>query len=111
MFASMSSGDFPADRPVELVVLPIDQRWLASLGGPTSGRGTRWMHTFIDAHNGDVVINTTTARCSLRWASVPASSGIARRSVPLRPGGSWAVDGLRPPLLVTYDLKANPRER
>ena len=55
-FASMSSGEFPGDRPVELVVLPMDIGGFALTWRSHVWTKSGWMHTFIDAHSGQIVL-------------------------------------------------------
>jgi len=108
VFAAMSSGDFPVDRPVELVVLPIDNGGLVLTWRSHVWTGTGWMHTFIDAHNGVVVDQYDDRQAQ---SAVGVGTGVLgdRKKVSATPsaGRFWAIDGLRPPLLVTYDLNGD----
>lgn len=108
LFEALGSAELPTDRAVELVILPRDEggyalTWRAHLW---SDRG--WMNTFLDAHTGAVLLEYNDLQTQ---SAVGTGTGVLgdRKKVSARSvsGQYWADDQLRPPLLITYDLRGN----
>lgn len=103
-----TAGEFPAQRSIELVVLPTEEgtyrlTWRAHVW---SEKG--WMHTFLDAHTGTVVLQyndlQTQSAVGTGTGVLGDSKKISTRSLA---GRYYADDELRPPVLITYDMQGN----
>ena len=55
-FETLSGRPLPPDREIELVILPKDAGGYALTYRTHVWREDRWMHTFLDAHTGEVVL-------------------------------------------------------
>jgi Zn-dependent metalloprotease len=111
VFARLSAaGEFPPDRPIELVILPTDDGRFVLTYRAHVWTVAGWMHTFIDASSGEVVLQYDDRQTQ---AAVGSGTGVLgdRKKVSARAfgGGFIADDQLRPPVLTTYDANGNPR--
>ena len=107
-FAALAGKPLPADREVELVVLP------ATGGGTLTWRthiwvGRKWMQTFIDASTGAVVKQYNDLKTQ---SAVGVGNGVLgdRKKISARQSGTQFVadDELRPPVLATFDMRGDP---
>jgi len=107
-FAALSGAELPADRILELTILPKDDGGYSLTWRAHVWMGKKWMHTFIDAHNG-VVVHQYDDRH--QQSAVGVGTGVLgdrkKVSATASAGRFAAIDGLRPPLLVTYDLNGD----
>ena len=55
-FEKLSGGPLPENREIELVILPKDDGGYALTYRTHVWRERRWMHTFLDANSGEVVL-------------------------------------------------------
>ena len=55
-FERLSGGPLPENRQIELVILPKDDGGYALTYRTHVWRERRWMHTFLDANSGEVVL-------------------------------------------------------
>src|SRR5262249_39541352 len=103
-FSQLGGGDFPADRAVELVILPRDGvafelAWRSHLWASAT-----WMQTFLDANTGTVLLQYSDLETQ---AAVGTGTGVLgdKKKISTRPlnGRFIADDLLRPPSLVTFD--------
>jgi bacillolysin len=109
-FAGLSSRDFPADRSIELVVLPHEDGSYALAWRTHLWTENGWMETFLDAHSGGVILQYNDLRTQ---AAVGTGTGVLgdqkKVSTSLITGRYIADDRLRPPTLVTFDLGGDLR--
>jgi bacillolysin len=107
-FAALSTAELPHDRPVELVVLPRDEGGATLAWRAHVWSGHQWLHSFIDATSGAMVLQYDDLQ---RQATVGTATGVLgdRKKISANAGGGryWADDQLRPPVLITYDLRGN----
>ena len=108
-FAALSARELPPDRPIELVVLPLDEGGYALAWSTHVWTDEGWMHTFIDAHDGSVRLQYNDLQTQ---AVVGTGTGVLgdtkKISTTLMGGRYVADDRLRPPVIVTYDMRGNP---
>lgn len=107
-FGTLAGTDLPPDHSLELVILPLDAGGyaLAWRGHVWTDQG--WMHTFVDAHSGAVVLQYNDLQTQ---SAVGTGTGVLgdrkKISTHLVAGRYVADDQHRPPLLVTYDARGN----
>lgn len=107
-FGQMNGAPLPADRPVELVILPRDDgSFTLAWRTHVRANGT-WMQTFLDAATGAVLLQYNDMQTQ---AAVGTGTGVLgdQKKISDRPmnGRFIADDQLRPPSLVTYDAKGS----
>lgn len=104
----LSSVEFPPDRPIELVVLPKDEGGYALAWRTHVWSKDGWMHTFLDASSGDVLLQFNDLQTQ---AAVGTGTGVLgdQKKLSASSAGSRyvAIDGLRPARLTTFDLAGN----
>lgn len=107
-FAQMSGAALPADRPVELVILPKDDGSFALAWRTHVRTSGTWMETFLDANTGAVLLQyndlQTQAAVGTGTGVLGDTKKISTRSLS---GRFIADDQLRPPSLVTYDAQGS----
>src|SRR5262249_25081640 len=107
-FAQLNGAELPADRAVELVVLPQDGGSFALAWRTHLRTNGKWMQTFLDATTGAVLLQSNDMQTQ---AAVGTGTGVLgdKKKISTRPlnGRFLADDQLRPPSLVTYDAKGN----
>lgn len=107
-FARLTSQPLRAGARPELVVLALDTTrptltWRTHLW---TAQGL--MHTFIDAHTGAVVLQYNDLQSQAAVGSGVGVNGDRKKISTMSTTGSFTADDqLRPPVLITYDLKGN----
>ena len=108
-FQKLSSSPLPANREIELVILPKDEGGYALTYRTHVWRNGKWMHTFIDAGSGEVLLEYDDRK--KQTAAVGTGTGVLgdtkKVSTSAVSGRFIADDSLRPPTLVTYDMRGN----
>jgi Zn-dependent metalloprotease len=107
-FAQMNGAELPADRPVELVILPRDDGSFALAWRTHVRTNGKWLQTFLDAGTGAVLLQYSDMQTQ---AAVGTGTGVLgdAKKISTRPlnGHFIADDQLRPPSLVTYDAQGS----
>jgi bacillolysin len=107
-FAQMNGAELPADRPVELVILPREDGSFALAWRTHVRTSGKWLQTFIDASTGVVLLQYSDVHTQ---AAVGTGTGVLgdTKKISTRPlnGRFIADDQLRPPSLVTYDAQGS----
>lgn len=92
----------------DLVVLPLEQGGYALAYQVLAGSPEGIFEYFIDAHSGSVLMKLDHIQ---RQAAVGGGTGVLgdtkKVSATARSGSYYAQDSLRPPTLITYNLKGN----
>jgi thermolysin len=105
----LSTRPLPHDRRLELVILPKDDGSYALTYRTHLWTADGWMHTFIDAHSGEIALRYNDLKTQA--AAVGTGTGVLgdRKKISARAvtGRFVADDALRPPTLVTYDMQGN----
>jgi bacillolysin len=108
-FESLSGRALPENREIELVILPRDEGGYALTYRTHVWREGRWMHTFVDANSGEVVLQYNDLK--RQTAAVGTGTGVLgdtkKISTSSASGRFIADDALRPPTLITYDMQGN----
>lgn len=108
-FERLSGGPLPQNRQIELVVLPKDDGGYALTYRTHVWRERRWMHTFLDANSGEVVLEYNDLK--KQTAAVGTGTGVLgdqkKISTTSASGRFTADDSLRPPTLITFDMQGN----
>ncbi len=108
-FEKLSGGPLPEKREIELVILPKDDGGYALTYRTHVWRERRWMHTFLDANSGEVVLEYNDLKT--QTAAVGTGTGVLgdqkKISASSASGRFIADDALRPPTLITYDMQGN----
>ena len=107
-FARLAGAALPAARRLELVVLPKEDGVYALAWRSHVWIGRRWMHTFIDAHTGTLVLQYDDLQTQAAVGTGTGVLGDQKKISTNNTGGRYTADDkLRPPVLVTYDLQGN----
>ncbi len=105
-FGQLAARPLPADRRVELVVLPRNDGHYALAWRSHVWMNRAWMHTFLDAHTGAVLLQYNDLQTQ---ASVGTGTGVLgdQKKISTNNVGNGYVadDKLRPPVLITYDMQ------
>jgi bacillolysin len=108
-FEKLSGGPLPENREIELVILPKDEGGYALTYRTHMWRERRWMHTFLDANTGEVVLEYNDLK--RQTAAVGTGTGVLgdqkKISTTSTSGRFTADDSLRPPTLITFDMQGN----
>ena len=108
-FEKLSGQPPPENREIELVILPKDEGGYALTYRTHVWRDGRWMHTFLDANSGEVVLEYDDLK--RQTAAVGRGTGVLgdtkKISTSSVSGRFLADDALRPPTLITYDMQGN----
>ena len=108
-FEKLSGQPLPENREIELVILPKDEGGYALTYRTHVWRDGRWMHTFLDANSGEVVLEYDDLK--KQTAAVGVGTGVLgdtkKISTSSVSGRFIADDALRPPTLITYDMQGN----
>lgn len=108
-FEKLSGGPLPENREIELVILPKDEGGYALTYRTHMWRERRWMHTFLDANTGEVVLQYNDLK--RQTAAVGTGTGVLgdqkKISTTSTSGRFTADDSLRPPTLITFDMQGN----
>jgi bacillolysin len=108
-FGLMNGAALPADRPVELVILPRDDGSYALAWRTHVRANGKWMHTFLDATTGAILLQYNDMQTQAAVGTGTGVLGDAKKiSTRLLNGRFLADDQLRPPTLVTYDAQGDP---
>ena len=106
-FSARGDPDRPI-REVELVILPKDDGGYALTWRSHVWRHGGWWQTFLDAHSGALVMEYNDLHTQ---EAVGTATGVLgdRKKISVRSTGSGfaADDQLRPPTLITYDMRGN----
>lgn len=106
-FSARGDADRPV-REVELVILPKDDGGYALTWRSHVWRQGGWWQTFLDAHSGGLVMEYNDLHTQ---EAVGTATGVLgdRKKISVRSTGSGfaADDQLRPPTLITYDMRGN----
>ncbi len=107
-FAALANREVPRDRRIELVVLPTDDGRYELSYVTHVWINRRWMQTFIDAHDGHVVLQYNDLHTQ---SAVGTGTGVLgdQKKISARSasGRYLADDTLRPPTLITYDMQGD----
>jgi bacillolysin len=108
VFGKLAGSTLGAARAIELVVLPRDDGSYSLTWRSHLWRDAGWWNTFIDAHSGETVLEyndlQTQAAVGTGTGVVGDQKKISTNSV----GGQYTADDqLRPPVLITYDMRGN----
>ncbi len=105
---SLSTREIPANRPLELVVFPMDGGTYALAYSTHVWTNAGWMQVYLDAQDGRVLEQYNDLHTQ---AAVGRGTGVLgdtkKVSAQARSGRYVADDALRPPVLVTYDMQGN----
>ena len=105
--AGVAIGD---TRAGELVVLPRSDGPAVLTWRIRAAAGADIREYFVDAHSGRIVLDYSDLQTQSAVGAAVGTLGDAKKMSALRSGGVFvAQDGLRPPLLRTYDMKGNPQ--
>ncbi len=108
LFGKLAAGDLRTDIHPELVVLPTDDGAYALTWRMHVWTTDGWMHTFLDAHTGDIVLQYNDLQTQ---SAVGTGIGVLgdRKKISTRTssGRFLADDQLRPPTLITYDMQGS----
>jgi bacillolysin len=108
-FETLAGRPLPPDRHIELVILPKDEGGYALAYRTHVRREAGWMHTFLDAHTGAVVLQYNDLKTQA--PAVGTGTGVLgdtkKISTSALSGRFVADDALRPPILVTYDMQGD----
>jgi bacillolysin len=108
VLATLSDGGVASDRRLELVILPTDEGRYALTYATHIWTNRRWMKTFIDAHDGRVVLQYNDLQTQSAIGSGAGVLGDQKKVSARSASGRYlADDALRPPTLVTYDMQGN----
>jgi bacillolysin len=103
-----SGGTLMRRREVQLLVLPLDDGRMALAYAGLAAGPEGVQDYYIDAHTGAVLLKLNHLQ---RQAAVGTGGGVLGDSKKISAsgtsGGFVTVDALRPPTIVTYDLKGN----
>lgn len=107
-FAKLAGADLPADRAMELVILPGDTGGYALAWRSHVWRDHGWWNTFVDAKSGEMLLEYDDLQTQ---AAVGTGTGVLadpKKISTNSAGGQYVADDqLRPPVLVTYDMLGN----
>ena len=108
LFAALSGRDLPPARRPELVVLPADDGRYVLAWRMHVWTGGRLMHTFLDAHTGAVALQYNDLQTQAAIGTGLGVLGDMKKISTLGSGGAFlADDQMRPPRIITYDMKGN----
>jgi bacillolysin len=97
-------------RAGELVVLPRSDTAAALTWRIRAATGEDVREYFVDAHSGRVLLDYSDLQTQSAVGGATGTLGDPKKMSALRSGTLFlAQDGLRPPLLRTYDMKGNPQ--
>jgi thermolysin len=101
-------AELPADRRIELVVLPRDEGGYALTWRTHVWTNEGWMHTFIDAHTGTVALKYNDLQTESAVGTGTGVLGDRKKISTRRMAGRFVADDqMRPPVLRTYDMRGN----
>lgn len=104
----LSGADLGPAREPRLVVLPLEDGRFALVYTVRVFEGATLSRYFVDARTGDLVLKRGEL---MHQAAAGTGTGVAgdRKKMSVRggPGGYFADDVLRPPSLLTFDMKGN----
>jgi bacillolysin len=107
MLAGVPIGD---SRAGELVVLPREDAAPALAWRIRAASGSDVREYFVDAHAGHLILDFSDLQTQAAVGAATGTLGDPKKMSALRSGSVFlAQDGLRPPLLRTYDMKGNPQ--
>ncbi len=108
LFTGLAGRDLPAGRRPELVVLPKDEGGYALTWRMHIWTGEGLMHTFLDARTGAVVRQYNDLQTQAAVGTGVGVLGDTKKiSTRASAGAFLADDEMRPPTIVTYDMKGN----
>ncbi len=110
LFAALSdNGEASTARVPELLILPRDEGGYTLVWRQHVWRDGGWWNTFLDSTTGESVLEYNDLQTQ---SAVGAGTGVMgdRKKISTRAlGGRFVADDqLRPPVLITYDMKGNP---
>jgi Zn-dependent metalloprotease len=98
----------PPRDPLELVILPTDDGGYALAYRAHIWVDRMWMQTYLDAHNGEVLLQYNDLQTQ---AAIGSGIGVLgdTKKISARPAGGryLADDAMRPPVLITYDMQGD----
>lgn len=107
IFAALSNPERPV-REIELVVLPKDDGGYLLTWRSHVWREGGWWQTFVDAHSGAVVMEYNDLQSQSAVGTGHGVLGDQKKISVKGTGGQYmADDQLRPPILITYDMRGN----
>ncbi len=107
-FASLAGPTPASDRALELVVLPRDDGRYALAWRSHVWRDHGWWNTFIDAHSGETLLEYNDLQTQAAVGTGTGVLGDQKKISTNTVGGQYVADDkLRPPILVTYDMRGN----
>ena len=107
-FAALSGAPLPADRAIELVILPRDEGGYALAWRTHVWTADGWTHTFLDASTGSVLLQYRDQQAQAAGGTGTGVLGDTKKiSTHFFSGKYLASDQLRPPQLLTFDMDGN----
>jgi Zn-dependent metalloprotease len=108
-FEKLSGRELPANRPIELVILPKGDGGFALTYVTYVESADGWMLTHLDAHTGVVALQYSDLQTQSAVGSGTGVLGDRKKiSTTTASGRFLADDALRPPRLITYDMQGDP---
>ncbi len=108
LFTELAGRELPAAKPPELVVMPNDDGGYVLAWRMHIWAGGRLMHTFLDARSGAVVLQYNDLKTQAAIGTGLGVLGDLKKISTRQSGGTFlADDQMRPPRIVTYDMKGN----
>ena len=105
--AGVEIGD---SRAGELVVLPRPDGAALLTWRVRAAAGSDVREYFVDAHSAQIVLDYSDLQTQSSVGAAVGTLGDAKKMSALRSGSVFiAQDGLRPPVIRTYDMKGNPQ--
>lgn len=107
-FNRLGAQSLGRDARAELVILALDPARPALTWRSHIWTAEGMMHTFIDAHSGAVVLQYNDMQTQAAVGTGTGVNGDKKKISTNSSGGAFTADDkLRPPVLITYDLKGN----
>jgi bacillolysin len=108
LIAQRTGAELRGARPAELVVLPLEPGRYALAWRLRVFTGEDMRQYFVDAATGTVLLEYSDMHTQSAVGRAQGVLGDTKKiSVQVDPGGFLANDKLRPPVVVTYDMKGN----
>ncbi len=108
LFTGLAGRDLPAGRRPELVVLPKDEGGYALTWRMHIWTSEGLMHTFVDAGTGAIALQYNDLHTQAAVGNGTGVLGDAKKvSVRLSGATFIADDQMRPPTIITYDMKGS----
>ena len=108
LIEARSGSTLPPGRRVALAILPRSDGSAALVYRTHVWRDHKWMRTYVDAHNGQTVLEYNDLQTQAAVGTGTGVLGDTKKISTRAVGGSYAADDqLRPPALITYDMRGD----